>query len=181
MPLTPYFPLSIRERRRQSERLSIRWAVQAQLAVGNFVLVGTFALMTPRLKPANSPVVLVVEDEPLLRQMTVQAFDDAGLVVLEADNAGQALAILNANADFIDVLFTDIAMPEAINGMLLAAQTKERWPWVGIMMTSGKVAPSPGALPPKALFVAKPYEAERVVAAIREITQASTSTNQAIR
>jgi two-component system, response regulator PdtaR len=93
---------------------------------------------------------------------------------METDNAGQALAILDANANFIDVLFTDIAMPEAVNGMLLVAQTKERWPWVGILMTSGKVAPSPGALLPKALFVAKPYEAERVVAAIREITQAST-------
>jgi CheY-like chemotaxis protein len=64
-------------------------------------------------------------------------FSDAGYRVLEAGNADEALQIFETNAD-IKLLFTDVSMPGAINGAELARQVAERWPRVGIMMTSGR-------------------------------------------
>ena len=81
-------------------------------------------------------------------------FSDAGYQVLEAGNADVALRFFETNAD-IRLLFTDVSMPGAINGAELARQVAERWPMVGIMMTSGR--PFPDNLPPSVRFHAKPY------------------------
>ena len=82
-------------------------------------------------------------------------FSDAGYRVLEAGNADVALRFFETNAD-IKLLFTDVSMPGAIDGADLARQVAERWPAVGIIMTSGR--PFPGDLPPSVRFHAKPYE-----------------------
>lgn len=82
-------------------------------------------------------------------------FSDAGYRVLEAGNADAALRFFEANAD-IRLLFTDVSMPGAIDGADLARQVAERWPSVGILMTSGR--PFPLNLPPGVRFHAKPYE-----------------------
>jgi len=63
-------------------------------------------------------------------------FLDAGYKVLEARNAGEALRFFETNTD-IRLLFTDLSMPGSINGSDLARQVAERWPRVGIIMTSG--------------------------------------------
>jgi two-component system, response regulator PdtaR len=124
-------------------------------------------------KDHNAPVVLVVEDEMLTRILTVAAFDDAGFVVMEADGARQALAILEANAQFIQVLFTDIDMPGGMNGVFLALRARERWPWVGIAMTSGEALPGATALPDHTRFFPKPYNTDGVVTHIREMALAT--------
>ena len=82
-------------------------------------------------------------------------FSDAGYRVLEAGNADVALRFFEANAE-IRLLFTDVSMPGAMNGADLARQVAERWPRVGIIMTSGR--PCPGNLPLSVRFHAKPYE-----------------------
>ena len=82
-------------------------------------------------------------------------FSDAGYQVLEAGSADAALRFFETNAD-IRLLFTDVSMPGAINGADLARQVAERWPRVGILMTSGR--PFPDHLPPRVRFHAKPYE-----------------------
>jgi two-component system, response regulator PdtaR len=115
----------------------------------------------------DGPVVLVVEDDPLVRALIVERFDDAGLVVIEADDAEWAISILESNAQFVQVLFTDIALPGAIDGVSLALQVLKRWPWMAVAMTSGKVVP--GFLPVGVRFFAKPIAADHVVEQIREM------------
>ncbi|MEA2907785.1 MAG: hypothetical protein QOI12_5172 [Alphaproteobacteria bacterium] len=82
-------------------------------------------------------------------------FSDAGYQVLEAGSADAALRFFETNTD-IRLLFTDVSMPGAINGADLACQVAERWPKVGILLTSGR--PFPSHLPLGVRFHAKPYE-----------------------
>ena len=70
--------------------------------------------------------VLVVEDEPIIRMNAVDMLEEAGFEVLEAANADTALRLLEARADEIAVLFTDIHMPGSMDGMALVALVAER-------------------------------------------------------
>jgi two-component system, response regulator PdtaR len=99
-------------------------------------------------------VIVVVDDDVLERMGASYMFSDAGYRVLEAGDADVALRIFETNAD-IGLLFTDVSMPGAINGADLARQVAERWPRVGIIMTSGR--PFPADLPSGVRFHAKPY------------------------
>jgi CheY-like chemotaxis protein len=105
-------------------------------------------------------LILVVDDDVLERMGASYMFSDAGYQVLEAGNADVALRFFETNAD-IRLLFTDVSMPGAINGAELARQVAERWPRVGIMMTSGR--PFPDNLPPSVRFHAKPYAPKEVL------------------
>jgi CheY-like chemotaxis protein len=71
--------------------------------------------------------VLVVEDEALLRLMAVTVVEDAGFKPIEASNADEAVRILESRND-IRIVFTDINMPESMDGMKLAACIRDRWP-----------------------------------------------------
>lgn len=115
------------------------------------------------------PVLLVVEDEPLLRMMAVDLAEDAGFTVVEAANAVAAVAILESRPD-IRIVFTDIDMPGGMDGMRLAACIRDRWPPIDIILTSGKSRPD--ALPDRARFFAKPYRHEEVAATMREMADA---------
>ena len=66
------------------------------------------------------PMVLLVEDEPLVRMTAADELDEAGFQVLEAKNADEALALLEAHSDEVQVLFTDVDMPGSMDGMALA-------------------------------------------------------------
>src|SRR3954451_9536455 len=95
---------------------------------------------------AIKPTVLIVEDEMLLRMRAVDIVEDAGFTTLEAVNADDALAILEARSD-IDMLFTDIQMPGSMNGLKLAHAVHERWPLIKIILVSGQVIPTEGETP----------------------------------
>lgn len=122
--------------------------------------------------PDSLPVLLVVEDEPLLRMMAVDLAEDAGFEVVEAANADDAAAILEARFD-IRVVFTDIDMPGSLCGMRLAACIRDRWPPIDIILTSGQARPDPAALPARAVFFAKPYRHEEVADAMRGFATAA--------
>jgi DNA-binding NtrC family response regulator len=121
-------------------------------------------------KSQNAPVVLVVEDEMMQRMLTVSAFDVAGFIVMEAENASRAIAILGSSGQDIQFLFTDIEMAGGMNGVALAAHTREHWPSIDIAVTSGKLAPVAAALPQNARFFSKPYDTALVVAHVRQAT-----------
>ena len=110
------------------------------------------------------PIVLVVEDETLIRELVTEELEEAGYFVVIANNADQAIAILEARQD-IHLVFTDINMPGSMDGLKLAAAVRDRWPPVHIIITSGKVRPP--EIPANALFIPKPYVGENVVAAMR--------------
>ena len=106
-------------------------------------------------------IVLVVEDESLLRWHAVDVVEGAGFVALEAADADEALRILAEHPD-IKILFTDINMPGSLDGLKLAQVVHVRYPQIKLIVTSGKIAPSSEELPEDGVFIAKPYSADSV-------------------
>jgi two-component system, response regulator PdtaR len=109
--------------------------------------------MTPHSK---SPIVLVAEDEALVRELSVCELEDAGCTVIQAANAGQALEILETGVP-VDVLFTDVNMPGEIDGIGLARLVHRRWPEVRLIVTSGRADIPETELPDHGRFIRKPY------------------------
>jgi two-component system cell cycle sensor histidine kinase/response regulator CckA len=87
----------------------------------------------PVLPPAGT--VLVVDDEPAVRKSTARLLRRAGLDVLEAGSAAEALALGRDDRQEIDVLLTDVVMPDQ-NGIELAAEAREVWPDAVILLIS---------------------------------------------
>src|SRR6202035_5644498 len=86
------------------------------------------------------PVILIVEDEALVRLSAVGMLEDAGFRMIEAANSDEALELLAADSD-VQLLFTDVNMPGTIDGLALVRQVRDRWPHIGIMVASGKKLP----------------------------------------
>ena len=117
--------------------------------------------------PASRPtVVLLVEDEPLVRMLGVDVLEDAGFTVVEASNATEALRALETRTD-VRVLFTDVNMPGELDGLELARLVHQRWPEIRLLIASGQVFPKPDELPDSGQFVPKPWEPSAVVRRIQ--------------
>jgi CheY-like chemotaxis protein len=80
---------------------------------------------------------LVVEDEPTVRLLAVDILADAGFETAEASNAAQALELLKSPQQDIDVLFTDVRMPGAMDGFELASVAKRKHLQLQVIVTSG--------------------------------------------
>ena len=115
------------------------------------------------------PVVLIVEDEALLRMDAVDMIAAAGFEVVEAANADEAIDILEARPD-IAVVFTDIQMPGSMDGLKLARAVRGRWPPIKIVATSGLVNVRETDLPEGGRFLPKPYSPTQVAGMLREMT-----------
>jgi CheY-like chemotaxis protein len=107
---------------------------------------------------SNKPkhLVLVVEDESLIRMESVDMIRDLGFEVIEAVDADEAVSLLESVAG-IEVVFTDIQMPGSMDGLLLAAVVRDRWPPVALLIASGRERPSVADMPAGARFIPKPY------------------------
>jgi len=108
-------------------------------------------------------VVLVVEDEPLVRMGIVDYLEDQGFTVLEAAGADEAVDMLVRNPS-VQLLFTDIDMPGGMDGLKLAAAVRKRWPPIKIVVTSGHRKVGVNDLPVEAKFLPKPYNPDTVAA-----------------
>jgi CheY-like chemotaxis protein len=108
-------------------------------------------------------VVLVVEDEMLLRMRAVDMVEDAGYTSVEAVDADQAVAILESRAD-IALLLTDIQMPGSMDGLGLAHSVHDRWPPIKIILVSGQLNLANIAIPVGSRFFGKPLEAKVMIA-----------------
>jgi CheY-like chemotaxis protein len=115
----------------------------------------------------DRPVVLIVEDEPLLRMAGADLIEGAGFDIVEAANATEAVRILESRLD-IRIVFSDIDMPAGIDGMKLAALIRDRWPPIEIILVSGYVNPPQTDLPARTVFFPKPYKEEQIVAQLRK-------------
>jgi CheY-like chemotaxis protein len=118
---------------------------------------------------AKRPIVLVVEDDFLLRMDAVDIVRDAGFEAVEAVNADDAIAIIEANPN-IHVVFTDVQMPGTMDGLKLARFIKDRWPLIKIVATSGRLRVSENDLPEGSIFVPKPYTPAQIIRTLRELT-----------
>ena len=119
-------------------------------------------------QPAIPQIVLVVEDEMLLRMRAVDMVEDAGYTSVEAVDADQALAILQSRSD-IALLFTDIQMPGSMDGLQLAHAVHDRWPPIKIILVSGQLKLSGSDIPLESRFFGKPLEACEMVAEMRDM------------
>jgi two-component system, response regulator PdtaR len=123
-------------------------------------------------------VILVVEDEVLIRMGAIQMLEEAGFEAVEASNADDAIRILEIRSD-IRAVFTDINMPGTLDGLRLAHAVRGRWPPIHLILTSGLSSPGEHDLPANGRFLRKPYEPARVIATIRELLALSAPPNPA--
>ena len=104
-------------------------------------------------------IVLVAEDDTLVRFLASDMLADADYQVVEAKDGQEALAILGAK-NTVRALLTDVNMPN-LNGLLLAEVVRQRWPHIGVVLTSGR--PLPYAVPAGARFISKPFKCQDVL------------------
>lgn len=110
------------------------------------------------------PVILVVEDEAIVRHLAVEAIEEAGYVAVEAEDADAALRLLESRA--IDAIFTDVRMPGAMDGQQLAAHVRAGHPDLPILLTSGHRQEECASATPGVLFLQKPYRATILIATL---------------
>jgi two-component system, response regulator PdtaR len=115
-----------------------------------------------------SQTILIVEDDQLLKLLTVDILEESGFATLEANNADEAIAILAARPD-IAMLLTDVNMPGSMDGLKLAQTVHARWPHIKIVVASARGDVSPADMPDGSRFFRKPYRADAMVAAIHSL------------
>jgi CheY-like chemotaxis protein len=108
--------------------------------------------------------VLLVEDEPLILMDIEFQLREAGYEVVSVTNADRAIEVLGDRS--IDVILTDIDMPGSMDGLMLAAAVRERWPPVQIVIMSGKKRPAREELPQRARFIEKPLKMRSLLEAV---------------
>jgi len=113
-------------------------------------------------------IVLVVEDELMLRMRAVDIVQDAGFEPVEAISADQAIAILESRDD-ISCLFTDIQMPGSMDGLRLAHVTHARWPHIKIILVSGQIAVTEADAPEDSKFFPKPLEIDQMITELQDM------------
>ena len=113
-------------------------------------------------------IVLVVEDEMMLRMKVVDMVEDAGYIPVEAVDADEAMAVLQSRND-IALMLTDVQMPGSMNGLELAHAVHERWPPIKIILASGQLKLSASEIPLDSRFFGKPLQSAEIIAEMREM------------
>ena len=101
-------------------------------------------------------VILVVEDDFLIRMDAADIVSSAGYEAVEASSADEAVLILRSRDD-IDLVFTDVVMPGTMDGLQFAFYVRQHYPKVGIIVASGTLVVDRDTLPSTARFFVKPY------------------------
>jgi DNA-binding NtrC family response regulator len=102
--------------------------------------------------------VLVVEDDAELRGLTVALLADVELDTIECASAEAALATMLIHGRDIALIFADIRLPGAMDGVDLAREVKMRWPFLPVILTSGHPREHVGELPPGVNYMPKPWQ-----------------------
>lgn len=87
----------------------------------------------------NGELVLVVEDDPLVRESVLKRLEAIGYAVIEAADASTALKLL-ADGEPVDLVFSDVVMPGELSGYGLAQQVRRLYPDMKVLMTSGHLS-----------------------------------------
>ena len=119
----------------------------------------------------RTPTILIVEDEVLIRIALSDYLQECGFKVLETGHAGEAVEIIEHSPVTIDLVFSDVVMPGAMDGFALAIWVRAHRPGLPVILTSGdaKKAACARELCEREPFFAKPYDLTRVVARIRAV------------
>jgi two-component system, response regulator PdtaR len=115
-------------------------------------------------------VVLIVEDEMMIRLGAIDIVLSAGYEALDARNADEAIRILEERPD-IDLVFTDVQMPGTMDGIKLANFIRGRWPPVKILVASGNAIIEESSLPSGSRFFSKPYDDHAITDAMAKLLE----------
>ena len=124
----------------------------------------------PQEQSPATPVVLIVENDVLLRLVTASNLRDAGFEVIEAANCAEALSVLDRIP--VDVLFSDIDMPGNMDGLALAQWVHRSQADTRIVLTSG-AARTLGDVKEYTSFLPKPYAEKDVERLLRSVLPSS--------
>jgi len=108
-------------------------------------------------------LVLIVEDDRLIRVLSADLLEEDGVAIVEAADGEEALELLEQRASEIAAVITDIRMPGAYSGLDLAQRISDNWPWISVLVTSGKYSKRPPGLPQQAQFLSKPWNPEAIL------------------
>ncbi len=115
--------------------------------------------------------IVVIEDEPLLRQYAVETFAAAGLAVVDFENGDLAIAYVRDNPEAVAAVFTDIKLIGDTDGLRIASAVTAANPAITVVVTSGQFTERPGELGPRVVYIGKPWAAVDVLNAIIDARQ----------
>jgi PAS domain S-box-containing protein len=141
--------------------------------MGDVVVVEDVEQAPAGLHGDGQELILVVEDEPSMRALSVESLQELGYRVLEADGAATALRLLEAHAD-IALLFTDVVMP-GMNGRKLADEACRRRPGLKVLFTTGytrNAVVHNGVLDAGVHLIGKPFTLDELASRVREVLDA---------
>ena len=125
----------------------------------------------PGARAAGGETILVVEDDPRVRRVSVRRLKELGYKVIEAENGPSALKALD-QAGHLDLLFTDVVMAGGMSGIDLAEEVRRRRPGLKILFTSGFAEPAiqkQGLMATDTDWLAKPYATAELESKLRDL------------
>lgn len=126
-------------------------------------------------------LILVVEDEAVIRDFICEILNDEGLQTEYAENADIALEFLNERASDVCLLLTDIYMPGSMNGAALANLSAQRWPQIPVMITSGHETPQSSGVTNPVVFLRKPWSIGQLIDSVSQaMLQSAPTTGPAL-
>jgi DNA-binding response OmpR family regulator len=108
--------------------------------------------------------ILIVEDDADLRALIVLLFEESQLELVECGNAETALATMLMRGRDVVMIFADVRLPGAMDGLDLAREARARWPHLTVVLTSGNPGDRLRGLPEGVIYMPKPWQAAEVLA-----------------
>lgn len=113
--------------------------------------------------PHPGGLILVVEDEPIIRDFVCEILQEEGYLTQPMENADDAMAFLEQQADQVGLLLTDILMPGTMNGAELSNRSGDQWPRIPILVMSGHETPESSGVKHAVTFIRKPWTISQMI------------------
>jgi CheY-like chemotaxis protein len=121
----------------------------------------------------DCPVALVVEDDAAIRNLATAVLEETDLDVIACESAEAAISVLEHSGVTVALLFADVRLPGAMDGVALARAVGRRWPDVRVVVTSGYDESRNDSLPREAVYLQKPWRALDVLVQAEHATVAA--------
>src|ERR1043165_9810827 len=105
----------------------------------------------------NVPIALIVEDDPMLRELAAALLEESDLRVVECEDAEQAFASLCEHGENVELIFADVRLPGLLDGVDLAQRAEVLWPHIMMVVTTGYPGARLDALPDNVVYMPKPW------------------------
>ena len=103
------------------------------------------------------PMALIVEDDPIVRELAAALLEESDLRVVECEDAEQALAALCKHGEDVALIFADVRLPGLLDGVDLALRVKVLWPRITMLVTTGYPGDRVDSLPDNVVYMPKPW------------------------